>query len=139
MDAKRDWGHAKDYSKAQWLILQNKKPDDFVIATGKQHSVKEFVNIAAKCLGMKIEWKGKGINEVGFYKNKKIIKIDPKYFRPTEVDSLIGDARKAQKVLGWKPEITFQEMVEEMASKDLEKAKLERNINSFKSSQNDKK
>ncbi len=136
LDAKRDWGHAKDYAKAQWLILQNKKPDDFVIATGKQHSVREFVNTTAKCLEIDIEWRGKGSKEVGYYNNKEIIKIDPKYFRPTEVDSLIGDSTKAKKILGWESEITFEEMVTEMAAKDLEKAKLEANINSFKSSIN---
>jgi len=136
LDAKRDWGHAKDYAKAQWLILQNKQPDDFVIATGRQHSVREFVNLAAKSLGIKIEWKGKGINETGYYKNKKIIKIDPKYFRPTEVDTLIGDSTKAKKILGWKSEITFEEMVKEMVTHDLKKAKLEKNMNLFTSSKN---
>ena len=136
LDAKRDWGHARDYAKAQWMILQNKKPDDFVIATGKQHSVKEFVNVTAKSLGIKIEWRGKGLKEVGCYNNRAIIKIDPKYFRPTEVDSLIGDPTKAKKILGWKSEITFEEMVKEMAAKDLEKAELEKNIKSFKSSRN---
>ncbi len=136
LDAKRDWGHARDYAKAQWMILQNKKPDDFVIATGRQHSVREFVNVTAKSLGIKIEWSGKGLKEVGRYKNKVIIKIDPKYFRPTEVDSLIGDPTKAKKILGWKSEISFEEMIKEMATKDLEKAELEKNIKSFKSSRN---
>ena len=136
LDAKRDWGHARDYAKAQWMILQNKKPDDFVIATGKQHSVKEFVNVTAKSLGIKIEWRGKGLKEVGCYNNRAIIKIDPKYFRPTEVDSLIGDPTKAKNILGWKSEITFEEMVKEMAAKDLEKAELEKNIKSFKLSRN---
>ena len=136
LDAKRDWGHARDYAKAQWMILQNKKPDDFVIATGRQHSVREFVNVTAKSLGIKIEWSGKGLKEVGRYKNKVIIKIDPKYFRPTEVDSLIGDPTKAKKILGWKSEISFEEMIKEMATKDLEKAELEKNIKSFKSYRN---
>ena len=134
LDAKRDWGHAKDYARAQWMILQNQKPDDFVIATGEQHSVREFVNVTAKTLGIKIEWIGKGLKEVGRYNNKDIIKIDPRYFRPTEVDSLIGDSTKAKKILGWNSEITFEEMVKEMATKDLEKAELEKNIKSFKSS-----
>jgi len=127
LDAKRDWGHAKDYAEAQWLILQNSKPDDFVIATGKQHSVREFINCAAKFLDMKITWSGKGINEVGIYDNRQIIKIDPSYFRPTEVDSLIGDSSKAKKILGWTAKISFEEMVKEMSIKDLKKAKLEKN------------
>ena len=127
LDAKRDWGHAQDYAEAQWLILQNSKPDDFVIATGKQHSVREFINCAAKFLDMKITWSGKGINEVGIYDNRQIIKIDPKYFRPTEVDSLIGDSSKAKKILGWTAKISFEEMVKEMSIKDLKKAKLEKN------------
>jgi len=117
--AKRDWGHAKDYCYAMWKILQQKKPDDFVIATGKQYSVRDFINIAAKNLDMKIEWKGKNENEVGIYKNKKIIKVDKSYFRPTEVDSLLGDATKAKKKLGWKPKISFEQLVKEMIESDL--------------------
>ena len=133
LDAKRDWGHAKDYVEAQWLILQNKKPDDFVIATGKQYTVREFVNVAAKYIGLDIRWSGNGLNEVGHYKNKEIIKVDKRYFRPTEVDSLIGDPSKAEKILGWKAKISFEEMVQEMVLKDLEKAELEKNINLYKS------
>ena len=133
LDAKRDWGHAKDYVEAQWLILQNKKPDDFVIATGKQYSVREFVNVAAKYLGLKIKWDGNGLNEVGYCNNKEIIRVDKRYFRPTEVDSLIGDPSKAEKILGWKAKISFEEMVQEMVLKDFEKAELEKNINSYKS------
>jgi GDPmannose 4,6-dehydratase len=136
LDAKRDWGHAKDYAKAQWLILQNKKPDDFVIATGKQFSVREFVNCTAKYLDMKIEWSGKGLKEIGTYKNNKIIKIDPHYFRPTEVDTLIGDSSKAKRILGWKANITFDEMVKEMTLKDLEKAKIEKKIKLHKTNNN---
>ncbi len=139
LDAKRDWGHAKDYAKAQWLILQNEKPDDFVISTGKQHSVRDFINCTAKHLGFEVKWSGKGLNEVGSYNNNQIIKIDPRYFRPTEVDTLIGDSNKAKKILGWEASISFDDMVKEMAIKDLEKANLEKNINLFKSNNNVKK
>ena len=97
LNAKRDWGHAKDYVEAQWLMLQQEKPEDFVIATGKQYSVRDFINLAAKQLDMKIEWSGKDLNEVGSFKGKNIIKVDPKYFRPTEVETLLGDASKAKK------------------------------------------
>jgi GDPmannose 4,6-dehydratase len=123
--AKRDWGHAQDYVKAMWLMMQQKKPDDYVIATGKQFSVKEFINIAAKKLEIPIYWKGKGINEVGINKNNKkiIIRINKKYFRPTEVESLLGDCSKAKKVLKWKPKISFQNLVEEMVIEDLNKLK----------------
>ena len=99
-------------------MLQQEKPDDFVIATGKQYSVRDFINIAAKNLDMKLEWKGKNEKEVGIYKNKKIIKVDKSYFRPTEVDSLLGDARKAKKKLGWKPKISFEQLVKEMIESD---------------------
>jgi GDPmannose 4,6-dehydratase len=126
LNAMRDWGHAKDYVEAQWLMLQQKKSEDFVIATGKQHSVRDFVNLAAKELDMKIDWKGKNINEVGIFEGKNIIKIDPRYFRPTEVDNLLGDASKAKKKLGWIPKITFKELVKEMAEEDLRLAKLDK-------------
>ncbi len=126
LSAKRDWGHAKDYVEAQWLMLQQKKPQDFVIATGKQHSVKEFINLAAKHLNMKITWKGKFENEVGLYNGKKIIKIDTRYFRPSEVQTLLGDATKAKKVLNWVPKISFQELVKEMINEDLKLAKSEK-------------
>ncbi len=139
LDAKRDWGHAKDYAKAQWLILQNERPDDFVISTGKQHSVRDFINCTAKHLGFEVKWSGKGLNEVGSYNNNQIIKIDPRYFRPTEVDTLIGDSSKAKKILGWEASISFDDMVKEMAIKDFEKANLEKNINLFKSNNNVKK
>ncbi len=118
LNAKRDWGHAKDFVEAQWLILQQKKPEDFVIATGKQHTVRDFVNLAAKNLNMNITWKGKGNNEVGIYNNKKIIKIDKKYYRPTEVETLLGDSSKARKKLKWKPKISFEELVKEMVEED---------------------
>ena len=118
-ECKRDWGHAKDFVEAQWLILQQKKPEDFVIATGKQYSVREFVNLAAKNLNMKIEWKGKNEKEVGIFKNKEIIKVDKKYYRPSEVHTLLGDSSKARRKLKWKPKISFEELVKEMVEKDL--------------------
>jgi len=97
LNAMRDWGHAKDYVEAQWLMLQQKKPDDFVIATGKQYSVRDFINLAAQNLDMKIEWKGKGVKEVGSINGQNIIKVEPRYFRPTEVETLLGDSSKAKK------------------------------------------
>ena len=120
LNAKRDWGHAEDYAEAMWKMMQLKKPDDFVIATGKQYSVRDFVNISAKNLGINIKWVGKGINEKGINKKtgKIIIKIGKRYFRPTEVDTLLGDARKAKKILKWKPKITFNQMVKEMIESD---------------------
>ncbi len=125
LDAKRDWGHAKDYVRMQWLMLQQEKPDDFVIATGKQYSVRDFVNIAAKELGIDITWKGQGIDEKGTDKKtgKQIVAVDPNYFRPTEVETLLGDPSKAKQKLGWTPEITFEQMVTEMIKTDLEVAK----------------
>jgi GDPmannose 4,6-dehydratase len=119
LNAMRDWGHAKDYVEVQWLMLQQEKPSDFVIATGKQYSVRDFINLAAKNLDMKIEWKGKGEDEIGICENKEIIKIDTNYYRPTEVESLLGDASKAKKELGWEPKISFEELVKEMVEKDL--------------------
>jgi GDPmannose 4,6-dehydratase len=119
LDSLRDWGHAKDYVEAQWMMLQMPVPEDFVIATGHQHSVRDFVNTAAKYLGMDIKWKGKGLKEVGIYKNKEIIKVDKRYFRPTEVENLLGDASKAKKKLGWYPKINFENLVKEMIESDL--------------------
>ena len=119
LNAKRDWGHAKDYVEVQWLMLQQKKPSDFVIATGKQYSVRDFINLVAKNLDMKIEWKGKDEDEIGICENNEIIKIDTNYYRPTEVESLLGDASKAKKELGWEPKISFEELVKEMVEKDL--------------------
>jgi GDPmannose 4,6-dehydratase len=118
LDAKRDWGHAKDFVEAQWLMLQQDYPDDFVISTGNQYSVRDFVNLACKELDIELTWKGKGLNEVGLSKNKEIIKVDPRYFRPTEVDTLLGDYSKAKKKLGWKPKITFNDLVKEMVKED---------------------
>ena len=118
--AKRDWGHAKDYVEAQWLILQQKKPDDYVIATGKQYSVKYFVNLVAKELNMKIRWKGQGINEKAYDENNKVIvQCSKKYYRPTEVDTLLGNSSKAKRLLGWKPKVSITELAKEMVEKDL--------------------
>ena len=125
LNAKRDWGHAKDYVEAMWKMMQLKHPDDFVIATGKQYSVRDFVNISAKNLGISIKWVGKGINEKGIDKKtgKIIVKVGKRYFRPTEVDTLLGDARKAKKILKWKPKITFNQMVKEMVESDYREQK----------------
>ena len=116
LDAKRDWGHAKDYVEAMWLMLQQDEPDDYVIATGKQYSVREFVEKAAPFFGFKIEWMGEGEEEVGFDWNTRrpVIKVHPRYFRPTEVESLLGDPTKAKEKLGWEPKITFDQLVEDM-------------------------
>ena len=118
--SKRDWGHAKDYVEAQWLILQQKKPDDYVIATGKQYSVKYFINLVARELNMKIKWKGKGIKEKAYNENNKvIIECSKKYFRPSEVDTLLGNPSKAKKVLKWKPKVTVKDLAKEMVQEDL--------------------
>ncbi len=144
LDALRDWGHAKDYVVAQWLILQQDRPDDFVIATGKQHSVREFCEYAFDAVGIQLEWVGEGVDEKGvvaaiypkkvqekfpdfcdverFNVGDSIISVDPRYFRPTEVESLLGDATKSKTILGWEPRISFEEMVQEMATTDLEEA-----------------
>ena len=127
LDAKRDWGHAKDFVEAQWLILQHEVPDDFVIATGKQYSVREYINVAAELLGMKLEWSGEGLEELATdsKSGQVIVRVDQRYFRPTEVDTLLGDASKAKHKLGWTPKITFEELVNEMVSADLDAAKQE--------------
>ena len=127
MDAKRDWGHAKDYVEMQWLMLQQEHPEDFVIATGVQYSVRDFVNAAAREFGMKIEWRGHGVQEQGIdtATGKCIIQIDPRYFRPTEVETLLGDASKARQKLGWVPKISFAELVSEMAQADLRQAEFD--------------
>lgn len=123
LDAKRDWGHAKDYVEMQWLMLQQNYPEDFVIATGVQYSVRDFVSAAAKELGMNITWKGEGVNEKGFASDGKcIVAVDPRYFRPTEVETLLGDAGKAREKLGWVPKITFDNLVKEMVLEDLKSA-----------------
>ena len=125
LNAKRDWGHAQDYAEAMWKIMQYKKPEDFVIATGKQYSVRDFVNTSAKYLGIKIKWVGKGSKEKGLdvKTGKIIIRVSKKYQRPTEVDSLLGNAKKANKLLKWKPKISFNDMVKEMTEKDFEESK----------------
>ena len=115
--SKRDWGHAKDYVEAMWKILQQKKPDDFVIATGKQYTVKQFINFVCKELKIKIRWTGKGLNEKAIdNKGNTLIKIDKKYFRPSEVDTLLGDASKAKKILGWKPKMNIHDLIKDMIS-----------------------
>lgn len=120
LNALRDWGHARDYVRAMWLILQQDKPDDFVIATGEQYSVKYFVEKSAPYFGMNIVWQGEGLEEVGIdtNTNKVVVKVDQKYFRPAEVETLLGDATKANQVLGWQPECSFDQLVEEMCTKD---------------------
>ena len=146
IDALRDWGHAKDYVRMQWLMLQQDKPEDFVIATGVQYSVRQFIEKTAAALGMQIRWEGEGVNEVGYWTNSQpviagvrdviagsdpqsipseipVIRIDPRYFRPTEVETLLGDPTKAKEKLGWVPEITLDDMVAEMVASDLTQAK----------------
>jgi len=136
IDALRDWGHAKDYVRMQWLMLQQDKPEDFVIATGVQYSVRQFIEKTAAALGMQLRWEGDGVNEVGYWVNRHceersdvaiqeipVIRIDPRYFRPTEVETLLGDPTKAKERLGWVPEITLDQMVVEMVQSDLADAK----------------
>ena len=116
LNALRDWGHAKDYVEAMWLMLQQEKPDDYVIATGKQYSVRDFVDAAAPYFGLNIKWRGEGLEEFGFdmTTGKTVVKVNPKYFRPAEVETLLGDATKAREVLGWEPKYDFNALVEEM-------------------------
>jgi GDPmannose 4,6-dehydratase len=132
IDALRDWGHAKDYVRMQWLMLQQDQPEDFVIASGRQYSVRQFIEWSAAELGMKLRWEGAGVNEVAFCESREcgspfpaepIIRIDPRYFRPTEVETLLGDASKAKQKLGWAPEISVQQLCAEMVAHDLGKAK----------------
>jgi len=122
LNAMRDWGHAKDYVQAMWLMMQQKEADDYVVATGETHSVREFAEKAFGVAGIKLRWEGKDVNEVGINTdtNEVIVKIDPRYFRPTEVEHLLGDPKKAHDVLKWKPEYTFDELVKEMVEKDIE-------------------
>ncbi len=123
LDAKRDWGHAKDYVEMQWLMLQQPHPDDYVIATGQQHSVREFVTLAAREVGLFLRWDGHGENERGVDQDGRcVVRVDPRYFRPTEVDTLLGDARKARERFGWAPKIAFSELVSEMMREDLRTA-----------------
>jgi GDPmannose 4,6-dehydratase len=125
LDSLRDWGHARDYVEAQWLMLQQEVPEDFVIATGEQHSVREFVQLAAAELGMRIEWQGRGIEERGIdaRSGRSVVKVDPRYFRPTEVDTLLGDASKARAKLGWSARTSFPELVKEMVAADADAAR----------------
>jgi GDPmannose 4,6-dehydratase len=124
LDSRRDWGHARDYVRAQWLMLQQDEPEDFVIATGKQFSVRDFVIASGSLLDMKIEWRGEGVEEVGVdtVTGRTLVRVDPRYFRPTEVETLLGDATKARQKLGWIPEVGFAELVAEMVKEDLEGA-----------------
>ncbi len=123
MDAKRDWGHAKDYVEMQWLMLQQEKPEDFVIATGVQYSVRDFVDAAARELGIVVRWEGSGVDEKGYDASGNcIVQVDPRYFRPTEVETLLGDPSKAKQKLGWTPRTSFQELVSEMVREDLKSA-----------------
>ena len=123
LDSKRDWGHARDYVEAQWLMLQQETPEDYVIATGEQHSVREFVQLCAEELGMKLHWEGSGVEERALNeRGEAIVMVDPGYFRPTEVETLLGDATKAFTNLGWKPKTTFKELVQEMVAADLGRA-----------------
>ena len=138
LEAKRDWGHAKDYVRMQWMMLQQDYPDDYVVATGEQHSVRDFVILSARKLGIELNFEGEGINEVGVvssvtgeaedYVNQgeTIVRVDPRYFRPTEVEELLGDPSKAKMILGWEPEISFEEMCDEMVLNDLQEAKRSR-------------
>lgn len=132
LDAKRDWGHAKDYVEMQWLMLQQEKPEDYVIATGIQYSVRDFVNMAARQLGIQIRWDGVGVDEKGYDSNgKPIVVVDSSYFRPAEVETLLGDSRKAKEKLGWAPKISFEELVAEMVREDLKLAKRNELINKY--------
>jgi len=121
LNAKRDWGHAKDFVEAMWLMLQQDTPDDYVIATGKQYSVREFVEKAAPYFGMQITWRGEGLGEIGYdvFTGKEVIRVDPKYFRPAEVETLLGDASKAKENLGWEPKTTFDDLVKDMCENEL--------------------
>ncbi|MDA1284497.1 MAG: GDP-mannose 4,6-dehydratase [Proteobacteria bacterium] len=129
LNALRDWGHAKDFVEAQWLMLQQQKPEDFVVATGKQYSVRDFINLASSNLDMKINWSGKDLKEVGLFNGEEIIEVDPRYFRPTEVETLLGDATKAKEKLNWVPKISFEQLVKEMTDEDLKLAKNDKLIN----------
>jgi GDPmannose 4,6-dehydratase len=124
LDARRDWGHARDYVEMQWLMLQQEHPEDFVIATGQQHSIRDFVNVAANELDMPLRWRGAGTEEKGYDDcGRCVVQVDPRYLRPAEVDSLVGDASKARTKLGWKPRVDFLELVREMVAADLQAAK----------------
>lgn len=124
LDAKRDWGHAKDYVRMMWMMLQQEKPEDFVVATGQQHSIREFIHLVAKKLEMSLRWEGSGLQEKAFdEKNRCVIQVDPRYFRPAEVDTLLGDPSKAKQKLGWSPSISFDALATEMTESDFSEAK----------------
>ena len=130
LDARRDWGHARDYVEMQWLMLQQEQPEDFVIATGVQYSVREFVDRAAAEVGIAITWQGTGVDEKGFdAQGRCIVAVDPRYFRPTEVETLLGDASKAREKLGWSPQISFDQLVTEMARADFDEARRQQRLN----------
>jgi GDPmannose 4,6-dehydratase len=132
LDALRDWGHARDYAEMQWLMLQQEKPEDFVIATGEQHSVREFIDVAAEKLEIKISWKGKGADEKGYdEEGRMIVAVDPRYFRPTEVEALLGNAAKAKAKLGWVPKTSFDQLVTEMVTSDYELARRDALVSSI--------
>ena len=126
LNAKRDWGHARDFVEAQWLILQQQHPEDFVIATGRQYSVKDFVVAVSSRLNMPLEWVGEGVDEKGMMNGQPIVEVDPKYFRPTEVETLLGDPSKAKEKLGWQPKTSFDQLVDEMVTADLNEAEQEK-------------
>jgi GDPmannose 4,6-dehydratase len=123
LDALRDWGHAKDYVRMQWMMLQQDQPEDFIIATGLQYSVRQFIEWSAAELGIQLRWEGVGVKETGYWGERAIVRIDPRYFRPTEVETLLGDPTKAKQKLGWIPEITTKQMCKEMVAHDLIQAK----------------
>ena len=133
LEAKRDWGHAKDYVEGMWMMLQQDKADDYVLATGESYTVREFIETAFLQINEIIEWKGTGVNEIGYSKNtkKELIEVDKRYFRPTEVNYLMGDSSKAQKILGWKAKIKFEELVKEMVNEDLKTVELEQETRRF--------
>jgi GDPmannose 4,6-dehydratase len=137
LDAKRDWGHARDFVEAQWLILQHPEPVDYVIATGVQHSIRQFVEKAAQQLGFSLKWSGTGLEEKAYDEatGKPIVEIDPRFFRAAEVESLIGDASKARRELGWQPKISFDELVREMVDEDLALASREKLLIEYDASQ----
>lgn len=122
LDAKRDWGHARDYVEGMWLMLQQNKPEDFVLATGETHTVREFIEKAFKVVGAELEWEGEGIDEVGKLKgtDRVVVRVDPKYYRPTEVDLLLGNPTKAKKLLNWERKVSFDDLVKEMVLADIE-------------------
>ena len=134
MDSKRDWGHSKDYVRAMWLMLQQDKPDDYVIATNETRTVREFVETAFRHVGIDVEWQGKGVDEIGINKanGKTIVKVNKQFFRPAEVDILLGDPSKAEKALGWKREIDFSQLVERMVKNDLAITEHEIKVNAIK-------